>query len=590
MAYESWQQLPYEKIYACDFEYFGDEADPKTPVCLVIRELRSGKVYRYWQDELLNLSKAPFSTGPKVLWIAYFSSAEWGMFLQLGWALPERIFDCFTEFVCETNGIEYPGGKSLLAALEYFGCHASSAEEKMSMRELILAGGPWSEYQKSSILDYCQSDVDALAQLFPRMIMKWVKDEQRLGQALLRGRYMAAASAIERNGIPIDVELLQNLKDNWDHIKQVLIAEVDQEHGVYENGSFKISNFEAYLATNKIPWPRLATGSLQLDRDTFKAQQLAYPQLKPLYDLRVTLDELKLNKLAVGKDGRNRVLLSPFRSKTGRNQPSTSRFIFGPSTWIRGLIKPSAGYSVAYLDWRSQEIAVAAARSGDIAMWEAYESGDPYMTFAIQAGLAPKGATKSTHKAVRDKCKVIVLGVQYGMTANGIARASGLLEAEAQDLIRRHRETYKTFWRWAENNASAALFGLPLQTCFGWKIQVGRGTDPKERTFLNWPMQANAAEMLRLACCLATEAGLKICAPIHDALLIEAPTERIHKDIEHLKDIMRTASEAVLGDGKFCGVDVQIVHYPDRYQDERGADMWTKIMRFLERLGVHSRN
>ncbi len=35
-------------------------------------------------------------------------------------------------------------------------------------------------------------------------------------------------------------------------------------------------------------------------------------------------------------------------------------------------------------------------------------------------------------------------------------------------------------------------------------------------------MQAHGAEMMRIACVLAVERGLKLCAPIHDALLIES--------------------------------------------------------------------
>jgi len=582
MRYASWQELPYNEIFTCDFEFYGHDADLKTPVCLVIHELRSGKTYRYWQDQLFTMQKAPFDTGPNSLWVAYYSSAEWGVFRTLGWPIPERICDCFTEFSCETNGQEYSGGRSMLGALQYFGLNTLDGEEKARMRDLILTGGPWDEAEKLAILDYCQTDVDLTSRLFTLIVNKWISDEKRLGQALLRGRYMAAVSSMERNGVPIDVEMLEAFQKNWTEIKLGLIQEVDQEYSVYENGSFKASRFETYLSEHDIPWPRLPSGLLQLDRDTFKAQQLAYPKLTPLYDLRVTLDELKLNKLAVGQDGRNRVMLSAFRSKTGRNQPSTSKFIFGPSAWFRSLIKPTSGNSIAYLDWKSQEIAVAAARSGDEAMWAAYTSGDPYMAFAIQAGLAAVGATKASHKTIRNQCKAIVLGVQYGMTAAGMARGSGLLEAEAQDLIRRHRETYSVFWAWAERNVSAALFGLPLQTCFGWKIQVGLGTDPKERTFLNWPMQANAAEMLRLACCLATEAGLKICAPIHDALLIEAPTDQIYKDIELLRSIMEEASEAVLGLGKICGIDVHVVHYPDRYEDERGTDMWARVSKLLD--------
>ena len=45
--------------------------------------------------------------------------------------------------------------------------------------------------------------------------------------------------------------------------------------------------------------------------------------------------ELRLNELPVGSDGRNRCMLSAFGSKTSRNQPSNSKFIFGPSAWLR---------------------------------------------------------------------------------------------------------------------------------------------------------------------------------------------------------------------------------------------------------------
>ena len=108
---------------------------------------------------------------------------------------------------------------------------------------------------------------------------------------------------------------------------------------------------------------------LKLDRDAFSAMSKRHPQIHPLYELRKTLGELRLNSLAVGDYGRNRTLLSPFSSKTGRNQPSTSKFVFGPSKWFRGLIKPTEGTALAYLDWGSQEIAIAAALFGDNLLW-----------------------------------------------------------------------------------------------------------------------------------------------------------------------------------------------------------------------------
>ena len=62
----------------------------------------------------------------------------------------------------------------------------------------------------------------------------------------------------------------------------------------------------------------------------------------------------------------------------------------GPARWMRGLIKPEEGWGVAYVDYAAQEIAVAAALSGDQRLADAYATGDPYLAFAKDARLVPE--------------------------------------------------------------------------------------------------------------------------------------------------------------------------------------------------------
>ena len=62
-----------------------------------------------------------------------------------------------------------------------------------------------------------------------------------------------------------------------------------------------------------------------------------------------------------------------------------------------------------------------------------------------------------------------------------------------------------------------------------------------DRSLRNFPMQGNGAEMLRLACCPATERGIEVCAPVHDAVLICAPLDRLDTDVARMKDAMREA-------------------------------------------------
>jgi hypothetical protein len=336
------------------------------------------------------------------------------------------------------------------------------------------------------------------------------------------------------------------------------------------------------LINSGIAWPRLQSGVLALDDDTFKDMARRYPQLAPLRQLRHALSELRLNDLQVGQDGRNRCLLSPYGARTGRNTPSNAKFVFGPSKWLRGLIKPPPGFGLAYCDWANQEIAIAAALSGDSKLIDAYRSGDPYLAFAKQANLAPIDATKETHRAMRDLAKTTVLGINYGMSAYGISQRIGIGEINARHMLQRHRETYRNFWDWTEGNINAALLGAPLQTVFGWPLRLGAGSKVNTRSLQNYPMQANGAEMMRLAASMATEAGLTVCAPVHDAFLLEAPLDQLETAAAQLQEIMIEASRLVLRVSDLvCRVDVSYVRWPDRYMLASGLGMWRRVMKLL---------
>ena len=340
-----------------------------------------------------------------------------------------------------------------------------------------------------------------------------------LGQALLRGRYMAAAARMEAAGVPVDTSMLADIRASWDAVRLDLVHQVDKDFGVYEGTTFKAGLFAGYLADRGIAWPRLDSGQLRLDGDTFRDMARTYPGLGPLKELRHSLGELRLADLAVGPDGRNRVVLSAFGTKTGRNAPSNSKFIFGPATWLRGLIRPPEGRALAYIDWSAQEVWIAAVLSGDQALLDSVTSGDPYLAFAVRAGLAPAGATKASHEAIRGMCKVCLLGANYGMGAATLAVRAAISIIEAQEILRRLERAYPAYAGWAQQVTDAGLLGGRLSTVFGWTLHVGPEARPT--SLRNFPMQANGAEMLRLACCLATEAGITVCAPVHDALLVE---------------------------------------------------------------------
>lgn len=724
----------FQKIYCLDFEYFAPDGDNPRPICLVAREVRTGELLRLWLDGG-DFQESPLPSGPDILYVAYYSAAEWSCYLSLGWPLPSRVLDLYAEFRCIHSGMTVSCGYSLLGALAHYALDSIEAIEKDRMRALAMRGGPYTEAEQQELLDYCQSDVDALVRLLSAMTASI-----DVPRALLRGRYMVANARIVRVAIPIDMELYERFAANWTQMKCRITGEIDKDYNVFEPADrrtinpkssygsallstskefdvnpydladavetvfqeereslkdiiearksarkatgltprriaalekaghdhtnvfgidviarelagqypaldigqgyvnetnydgldhgamlwdclreddprikpryhpdilkrgaewvqrysdsdtqhygplrFSTARFTAYLARMGIQWPVTETGAIALDRDTFREMARVYPnEIGPLKELlQLHRGELKKLGLTVGSDGRNRYMLSAFGSSTSRNQPSNTASIFGPAAWLRFLIKPPPGRAIAYVDWAAQELAIAGALSGDIAMQRAYESGDPYLWLAKAAGAVPQDATKDSHSTQRDQFKIVMLGVLYGLSDIGIARKLGIEPCRGRELLHMHMRTFEQFWRWSDAVEAQAILSGKLRTVFGWQVHAGPNANP--RSLRNFPMQANGAEMMRLACCMATEQGIAVCAPVHDALMVEGAVEDIDEVVRHTQDVMREAGKVVLN-GFELRTDAKIVRYPDRYTDKRGQVFFERVCGLLDTL------
>ena len=566
----------FKEIWVVDFEYRCPDGCLPIVHCMVAREVRSQQVFRISADELHDLRSAPFDTNAKSLFVAYYSAAEFVCFLELGWELPVNTLDLYVEFRLLMCGADAEKKFGLVAALNYFNLGQHVPSEKQEWRELAMRGGPFTETEWEGLLDYCQQDVDATAHL-----LLGISNYLSIPHALIRGRYMQSVARMERNGIPMDTGLLSEVSENWEHIKNALIERTDK-HGVYIEGSFSEKRFERFLTASSIAWPRLPSGRLELTDDVFRKQAQAHSNvIAPYHELRSSLSRLKLSKLSVGPDGRNRTMLSPFRSDTSRNQPSNSKFIFGPSTWIRGMIKPPPGRFIACIDWSQQELGIAAALSGDKKMMKAYQSGDPYLKFAKMAGAVPENATKQTHPAERAAYKVCMLAVQYGMRAYALSQQLSKTRHDANRLLQAHKDTFPDYWRWNGRILDQGFGSGTLKTTFAWRRIVL--PEAKPASVGNFPVQGNGAEMLRLAIIKMHEAGIQVAAPIHDAVLVEGTCEDVEEIVAVTQRCMREASRIILN-GFELESDVKVVTYPNRYMDEeRGGSFWNNVMNLIGR-------
>jgi hypothetical protein len=339
------------------------------------------------------------------------------------------------------------------------------------------------------------------------------------------------------------------------------------------------------MLRNNIPIPiDPKTGKPSCATKHIKSMIDTHPLMNEFYEDKRMIDALRSLKLEIGSDGRNRFWLNPFGTKTGRNNPSTNRSILGLPHTMRSFIKPQPGMAVAQVDYGAEEVGIAAALSGDLVAIIDYSTGDPYRQFAAAAlGVDPAKITEQQ----RQVYKATVLGRIYGLGAASLARNLGLSKAQAQRIIDQMAARYPVLTAWLERVTTKAAHFVPITCTLGWSLTAS-GRRGEERTFLNFPMQANGGELMRLVIVRAGAAGLRLIGCAHDSFMIEDSIDRIEQSVAKLQQIMREASRDLLN-GFELRADCKpedIVRYPNRFIDkrERECEMrhWNRLMALID--------
>jgi hypothetical protein len=332
-----------------------------------------------------------------------------------------------------------------------------------------------------------------------------------------------------------------------------------------------------------LTWPRTETGTLNTEGDTFR-MMAHVPGISGIHALKDSLRVIANARLPIGQDKRNRPSLFPFGAATGRNRHSKS--LFNAHAGMRSFMVFPPDKIGAYIDWRTQEIGLAADLSGDPALIDAYLGGDIYHALARMCRLTNDDDAvrwKKQNPAVRQQMKTIQLGINYGMGVASLARGINRHPLIGAEIIDRYRRAYPRFWEWRTAMVQTAMLERRIESVFGWTLRIS--TSPNPRALLNFRMQAGGADMLRLAAGRLCDAGLVPSMLIHDAVLLETDSP---EQVEHAKEIMRGAGRDTCN-GLDIGVDTdQLLQGGARFRDKRpdAGKMWNTIMGVLVEVGA----
>ena len=591
----------FSSIIVADFEYEVRDGDLPNVLCMVARELDEHlqhlRTIRKWRGEFG--STPPFDIGDDTLFVAYSAWAEMTCFKVLGWRFPTHIFDLHTAYLAASN-VLHPQvdeettyrrpKKDLASACRAYAIEGWEGIDKGTIAQDI-GEGRWEKYGTAAVFEYCEEDVRMSAKLLRALLLGDQAHPAADIECVLHwSNYSAKSTAlIQAAGMPIDMPLWNLVQENKPVVVRSLIAQHDPSQGGAETiytseGEWSSQRFEQWLARTGIKqWPRLESGRLDIDGDAFR---LMYhePGIEALHALRDSLNVVMKARLPIGRDGRNRPSLFPFCTATGRNAHSKS--LFNAHACMRSFMVFPPDTVGIYLDWRTQEVGIAAALSGDQQLIDAYRAGDVYHALAVACGFTDDPDPqhwKKHNTEMRNRMKRLQLAINYGMGVPSLAKGLNSHPLIASNIIEKHRRIYPRFWKWRDEMVTAAMLDRGMESVFGWPLRIS--TSPNKRTLYNFPMQSNGAEMLRLAAWRMCEAGIIPCMLIHDGLLIEAQDM---EQVECAKHIMRTAGRDVC-DGLEIGVDTdQELHNGARYRDKRpvATKMWETMMRTLLEIGA----
>ena len=493
----------FRRYIIVDFEYEIPEGGLPNVLCMVAHildeNLQHIETIRRWCGEFG--TSPPFPIDDDTLVVGYSLWAEMTCFLQLGWRFPKHVYDLHTAYLSVSNillpydpdEVRKKPRKGLSYACAAYGINGWEKIDKPDIAKAI-GEGRWREYGQPAVFDYCEEDVRNSAELFLSQLAGYRHfaplDPQRV---MCWSTYSAKTVArIQAVGMPIDMGLWNLVQENKTAVIRALIARFDPSQGsecpIYSpEGEFSSWRFEQWLiSTHDTPWPitywpRLESGALQLDSDAFRMMYGAHPAVEGLHALKDALGVIVRARIPIGPDGRNRPSLFPFATATSRNAQAKS--LYNAHASMRSFMVAPAGKILLYLDWRTQEVGIAAARSGDPRLAEDYLSGDVYHALAVMCGLTNQNAEdwKATPegKSQRQRMKALQLGINYGMGVRSLARGLDRHPLIASEVLIRHQRRYTNYWRWRAASTERAMLERTIHSEFdGWPLHLSTLTEP----------------------------------------------------------------------------------------------------------------
>jgi DNA polymerase-1 len=371
---------------------------------------------------------------------------------------------------------------------------------------------------------------------------------------------------VERNGVNIDIWMLQQQSDDMAHQIVELEKQAHQSAGQEFNlGSPKQLQEILYVkqelpVKKKTPkgQPSTAEEVLQeLADEGYELPQLIM-QYRGLSKLKSTYTDklpLQVNK----SSGRVHTSYHQAVTATGRLSSSDPNLQNIPirttnGRRIREAFVAGEGNTLLAADYSQIELRIMAHLSGDESLVKAFAEGaDIHRHTASEIFNVTLDDVTSDQ---RRSAKAINFGLIYGMSAHGLSKQLGIERHQAADYMNVYFERYPGVKAYMDNTREQAKQDGYVETLFGRRLYLpeinasnGMRRQYAERTAINAPMQGTAADIIKRAMIdinawlNESDFGIRMIMQVHDELVFEVPNTKLEMAKTEIEKFMVNAAQ-----------------------------------------------
>ena len=369
-------------------------------------------------------------------------------------------------------------------------------------------------------------------------------------------------AAMEREGIAIDVPLLQALSEELGRQMDALEKEIHQLAGL----SFTINSpkqlQEVLFGKLQLASGRTTKTGFSTDAETLKALAQQHPlpakvlQYREVSKLKSTYADA-LPRMVNPSTGRVHTSLNQTVTATGRlssSEPNLQNIPIRTTIGreLRRAFVARPGWQLLSIDYSQIELRILAHVSDDPELMRAFRNHED--VHAHTAASLFNVSVDSVTGEMRRRAKTINFGLMYGMGTFGLATELGISRTEAEAYMDQYFLRFPKVKQYFAETVDKVQRSGYICTLLGRRRYIPeiRSSNRNfrqmgERIAINTPIQGTAADIMKLAMIQVDQAmraeGLqaRMILQVHDELVFELPPEELGVLLPLAKDAMEGA-------------------------------------------------